>query len=182
MGNFQKYWSQNVGQDFIVLDFFVGGRSCGRKRCVREFNVSRIGDPVNAGDKALMRETPAQRGRVNRYGLAFIKGNLVVQNVFYFLKSGLISGVTFGRSDFIRGDTVLSHITSGILLIFICLMIWGEIGRLQNKPWHFSDCYTLLYNTVKHVLSHTSLWPSYAFGIDRCSVYLVKDFKYWDLI
>jgi hypothetical protein len=22
MGNFQKYWSQNVGQDFIVLDFF----------------------------------------------------------------------------------------------------------------------------------------------------------------
>ena len=25
MGNFQKYWSQNVGQDFIVLDFFVGG-------------------------------------------------------------------------------------------------------------------------------------------------------------
>jgi hypothetical protein len=41
MGNFQKYWSQNVGQDFIVLDFFVGGRSCGRKRCVREIN------PVN---------------------------------------------------------------------------------------------------------------------------------------
>ena len=25
MGNFQKYWSQNVGQDFIVLDFFIGG-------------------------------------------------------------------------------------------------------------------------------------------------------------
>jgi hypothetical protein len=25
MGNFQKYLSQNVGQDFIVLDFFVGG-------------------------------------------------------------------------------------------------------------------------------------------------------------
>ena len=25
MGNFQKYWSQNVGQDFLVL-FFTGGR------------------------------------------------------------------------------------------------------------------------------------------------------------
>ena len=25
MGNFPKYWSQNVGQDFIVLDFYVGG-------------------------------------------------------------------------------------------------------------------------------------------------------------
>jgi hypothetical protein len=24
MENFQKYWSQNVGQDFIVLDFFHG--------------------------------------------------------------------------------------------------------------------------------------------------------------
>ena len=24
MGNFQKYWSQNVGQDFIVFDFFHG--------------------------------------------------------------------------------------------------------------------------------------------------------------
>jgi hypothetical protein len=30
MGNFQKYWSQNVGQDFIVLDFFHG-----RKRMVK---------------------------------------------------------------------------------------------------------------------------------------------------
>ena len=26
-----------------------------------------VGDPVHAGDKALTRETPAQRGRVNRY-------------------------------------------------------------------------------------------------------------------
>ena len=69
MGDFQKYWSQNVGQDFlfIVLDFFVGGISCGRKRCMREINVSRAWDPVHAGDKALTRETPAKRGRVNRY-------------------------------------------------------------------------------------------------------------------
>ena len=36
---------------------------------MREINVSRAGDPVHAGDKALTRETPAQRGRVNRYGL-----------------------------------------------------------------------------------------------------------------
>jgi hypothetical protein len=33
---------------------------------VREINVSRAGDPVHAGDKALTRETPAKRGRVNR--------------------------------------------------------------------------------------------------------------------
>jgi hypothetical protein len=35
---------------------------------VREINISRAGDPVHAGDKALTQETPAQRGRVNRYG------------------------------------------------------------------------------------------------------------------
>ena len=34
---------------------------------MREINVSRAGDPVHAGDKALTRETLAQRGRVNRY-------------------------------------------------------------------------------------------------------------------
>jgi hypothetical protein len=31
---------------------------------VREINVSRAGDPVHVGDKALTRETPTQRGRV----------------------------------------------------------------------------------------------------------------------
>jgi hypothetical protein len=31
MGNFQKYWSQNVGQDFIVLDFLLGGYRAGGK-------------------------------------------------------------------------------------------------------------------------------------------------------
>ena len=34
---------------------------------MREINVSRARDPVHAGDKALTRETPAKRGRVNRY-------------------------------------------------------------------------------------------------------------------
>ena len=81
MGNFQKYWSQNVGQDFIVVDFFHGRRfwkltdgtlKIGRTffcwgEIVREITVSRAGDPVHAGDKALTRETPAQKGRVNRY-------------------------------------------------------------------------------------------------------------------
>ena len=34
---------------------------------MREIYVSRAGDPVHAEDKALTRETPVQRGRVNRY-------------------------------------------------------------------------------------------------------------------
>ena len=36
---------------------------------MREINVSRARDPVHAGDKALTRETPAKRGRVNRYDM-----------------------------------------------------------------------------------------------------------------
>ena len=36
---------------------------------MREINVSCAGDPVHVGDKALTWETPAQRGRVNRYAL-----------------------------------------------------------------------------------------------------------------
>jgi hypothetical protein len=35
--------------------------------CWGEINISCAGDPVHAGDKALAWETPAQRGRVNRY-------------------------------------------------------------------------------------------------------------------
>ena len=34
-----------------------------------EINVSCAGDPVHTGDKAVTRETPAQRERVNRYGI-----------------------------------------------------------------------------------------------------------------
>jgi hypothetical protein len=38
-----------------------------KKILLGEINVSRAGDKVHAGDKALTRETPVQRGRVNRY-------------------------------------------------------------------------------------------------------------------
>ena len=40
----------------------------GKGVCGRFMSPAR-GDPVHVGDKALMRETPAQRGRVNRYVL-----------------------------------------------------------------------------------------------------------------
>jgi hypothetical protein len=60
------------------FNFFVGGRSCGRKRCVREINVSRAWNPVHAGDKALTRETPAKRRRVNRYVFSQNLDNITV--------------------------------------------------------------------------------------------------------
>jgi hypothetical protein len=40
MGNIQKYWSQNVGQDFIVLDFFHG-------RKILKVDRRDEGDPQN---------------------------------------------------------------------------------------------------------------------------------------
>ena len=48
---------------------FCWGEIVREERCVRKIYVSRAGDPVHAGDKALTRETPVQRGRVNRYGI-----------------------------------------------------------------------------------------------------------------
>jgi hypothetical protein len=57
MGNFQKYW----GQDFIVLDFFVGGRLCGR-----------LMSPTH--ETQSMWEIRLLRGRVNRYDIAMRGG------------------------------------------------------------------------------------------------------------
>jgi hypothetical protein len=55
---------------------------------VREINVSRAGDTVHAGDKALTRETPVKRRRVNRY--AYIEKFLKLSNFYgssyYYLK------------------------------------------------------------------------------------------------
>jgi hypothetical protein len=45
---------------------------------VQEINVSRAGDPVHAGDKALTLETPAQRVRVNRYVFIFCRSLFVL--------------------------------------------------------------------------------------------------------
>ena len=53
----------------MYLICLLGGDRAGGKG-VWEINVSRTGDPVHGGDKALTRETPAQRERVNRYGYA----------------------------------------------------------------------------------------------------------------
>ena len=44
---------------------------------MREINVSRAGDPVHAGDKALTRETPAQRGGLLT-GVRTSNGNAIV--------------------------------------------------------------------------------------------------------
>ena len=60
---------------------FCWGRSCGMKRCAREIYVSSVGDPVPAGDKALTRETPMQRGRVNKYALVVVEQNSVMVNI-----------------------------------------------------------------------------------------------------
>jgi hypothetical protein len=58
MGNFQKYLSQNVGQDFIVLDFFVGGG--GKGVC------GRLMSPAH--ETQSMREIRLLRGRLPRKG------------------------------------------------------------------------------------------------------------------
>jgi hypothetical protein len=53
-GEFPEILIAKCRSRFYCTWFFVGGTSCGRKRCVREINVSRAWDPVHAGDKALL--------------------------------------------------------------------------------------------------------------------------------
>ena len=61
MGNFQKYCSQNVGQDFIVLDFLLGGYRAGGEG-VR----GRLISPAH--ETQSMREIRLLRGRLPRKG------------------------------------------------------------------------------------------------------------------
>ena len=60
-GEFPEILIAKCRSRFYCTWFFCWGE------IVREINVSRAWDPVHAGDKALTRETPAKRGRVNRY-------------------------------------------------------------------------------------------------------------------
>jgi hypothetical protein len=65
-GEFPEILIAKCRSRFYCTWFFCWGET------VREINVSRAWDPVHAGEKALTRETPAKRGRVNRYGICQI--------------------------------------------------------------------------------------------------------------
>ena len=106
MGEFPEILIAKCRSRFYCTWFFVGGILCGRKRCVREINVSRAWDPVHAGDKALTWETPAKRGRVNRYAIQktflYLFYLSSIQKTFLFL-------------------VYLSSIQKTFLFYFICL-------------------------------------------------------------
>ena len=65
-GEFPEILMAKCRSRFYCTWFFCWGD------IVRKINVSRAWDPVHAGDKALTRETPAKRGRVNRYAHCFL--------------------------------------------------------------------------------------------------------------
>ena len=66
-GEFPEILIAKCRSRFYCTWFFCWGE------IVREINVSRAWDPVHAGDKALTRETPVKRGRVNRYAMNRIR-------------------------------------------------------------------------------------------------------------
>jgi hypothetical protein len=105
-GEFPEILIAKCRSRFYCTWFFVGGILCGRKRCVREINVSRAWDPVHTGDKALTWETPAKRGRVNRYAIEktflYLFYLSSIQKTFLFL-------------------VYLSSIQKTFLFYFICL-------------------------------------------------------------
>jgi hypothetical protein len=97
MGNFQKYWSQNVGQDFIVLDFIVGGRSCGR-----------LMSPAH--ETQSMREIRLLRGRLPRKG-GGLTGMIESVNVFVLLRFDLCHVLSSSTNNFAHAQT-LSRMSS----------------------------------------------------------------------
>ena len=79
MGNFQKYWSQNVGEDFIVLDFLLGGYRAGGEG-VR----GKLMSPAH--ETQSMREIRLLRGRLLRKG-GGLTGMTVDNNIFDFFSN-----------------------------------------------------------------------------------------------
>jgi hypothetical protein len=94
---------------------------------VREINVSHAGGPVHAGDKALTWETPAQRGRVNRYGCITLLGN---------------TDISFG----LKQTKIYISITY-YLLILICLL--GDSKQHSKGKRNFED--TCVFNRTKNI-------------------------------
>jgi hypothetical protein len=88
-GEFPEILIAKCRSRFYCTWFFCWGISWGRKRCVREINVSRAWDPVHVGDKALTRETPAKRGRVNRYDTltySLFEKQILFQNIISYVR------------------------------------------------------------------------------------------------
>ena len=96
---------------------FVRGRLCGRKRCVQEIYVSRMGDSVHAGDKALTRVTPVQRVRVNR----------LTRGTGYLLFSKLCKNVMTSFSWYFHNTCSVSEAKSTLSNIYIIMIITHTI-------------------------------------------------------
>ena len=79
MGNFQKYCSQNVGQDFIVLYFLLGGYRAGGEGVRRKLMSP-------AHETQFMREIRLLRGRLPRKG-GGLTGMTVDNNIFDFFSN-----------------------------------------------------------------------------------------------
>jgi hypothetical protein len=83
MGNFQKYWSQNVGQDFIVLDFFHGRKILkvdGRDPQNRENNFLLGGDRVGGKGVCGRLMSPAQETQSMRIHVGYLSSSEAYTN------------------------------------------------------------------------------------------------------
>jgi hypothetical protein len=101
---------------------------------VREINVSCTGDPVHAGDKALMRETPAQRGSVNRYD----NNKQFIPRVYMFINHKMTHRYIYFR--FTRHALQLHHVTM-LNVPTSVVTVHGYYKRLccQNLAYHQTE-------------------------------------------
>ena len=140
MGNFQKYWSQNVGQDFIVLDFFVGGDRPGEKGV-----CGRLLSPAH--ETQSMREIRLLRGRLPRKG-----GGLTGMAPFVFLNWMNKENIGLCRTRHDSTATCRQGITRQMHIKSNCghsIFVWHRIC-LINWQLYFGhlSCFTI--SSVKY--------------------------------
>ena len=134
MGNFQKYWSQNVGQDFIVLDFFVGGRSCGR-----------LMSPVQ--ETQSMREIRLLGGRLPRKGGELTGMHWELKEPYWVFLCFLCS---------FNVERLLSFCLFSFSLCIVCSLIysfwlplWYSLVALVDLLWLYQAAPSVAFYTIR---------------------------------